>query len=103
MIKIPLCKPALVYLTISTIALIIILFQNIGSQNKYCLGSMSCNTSNITIIFVIKIMYILFWTWILNLICKSGSSFIAWLLVLIPFLIQFILLLFLLPLKISYV
>ena len=80
--EIKLCKPALVYFTISTIAIMIIIIQNFGSQNKYCLGSMSCNTSSLVIIFAIKICYILFWTWILNLICKNGSTNIAWLLVL---------------------
>lgn len=100
--KISLCKPALVYLSISTIALILIIFQNIGSHNKYCLGSTSCPTSQLMSIFVIKICYVLFWTWILNLICKSGSTFIAWILVLVPLLLQFIFLLFFLPLRISY-
>ena len=102
MLKIVLCKPALVYLTISTIALIIIIFQNIGSQNKYCLGSTSCTTPHLMAIFVMKIFYILFWTWILNLICKGGSTFIAWILVLVPLILQFIFLLFFLPLRISY-
>ena len=97
--EIKVCKPALVYLTISTIAIIIIIIQNFRSQNKYCLGSMSCDTSHLITIFVIKICYILFWTWILNLVCKSGYTNIAWLLVLIPFILQFIFLLFLLPLQ----
>lgn len=97
--KLVLCKPAFVYLLISSIAIIVIFFHNIRSQNKYCLGETTCITSSINIIFVIKIMYILFWTWILNLICKNGSTFIAWLLVLIPLLLQFIFLLFFLPLQ----
>ena len=98
MMKLTLCKPALVYLIISAIAFILIIVQNIGSQNNYCLGSRSCNTSSLVTIFVIKLFYTLFWTWILNLICKNGYTSIAWFLVLIPFILQFILLLFVLQL-----
>jgi hypothetical protein len=44
------------------------------------------------IVFTIKILYIFFWTWILNLICKGGHKGIAWLLVLFPFLLLFVIL-----------
>ena len=97
--KLILCKPASVYLLISSIAIIVIFLHNMKSQNKYCFGETTCNTSSIGIIVVIKIMYILFWTWILNFICKSGYTSISWLLVLIPLLLQFLFLLFFLPLQ----
>jgi hypothetical protein len=41
-------------------------------------------------VFLVKIVYILFWTWILNLICKDGHTGIAWFLVLIPFILLFV-------------
>jgi hypothetical protein len=41
------------------------------------------------LLFVVKLIYILFWTWILNLICKDGHSGISWLLVLVPFVLMF--------------
>jgi len=87
-----LCTPSYVYLVISMIALFIMLFQNIGNVNLYCLGSYSCSVGSTTLIFVIKILYILFWTWILNLICRAGATNIAWFLVLFPFILMFVLL-----------
>jgi hypothetical protein len=85
-----LCTPSYIYLVISTIALIIMLFQNFGNTNLYCLGSYTCNVSSTTLIFLIKILYVLFWTWILNLICRAGYSPISWFLVLLPFILMFV-------------
>ena len=87
-----LCTPSYVYLVISSIALIVMLYQNIGNVNTYCLGSYSCNVSSTALIFIIKAVYILFWTWILNLMCKSNASNIAWLVLLLPVIIMFVLL-----------
>ena len=85
-----LCEPAQLYLVVSMLALVIMLYQNFGNSNMYCVGSYSCQISSTMMIFVVKLIYILFWTWILNLICRSGSPMISWLLVLVPFLILFI-------------
>ena len=87
-----LCSPAIAYLGISILFLIIVYIQNVGNVNLYCLGTQSCEVSNINMIFFIKLIYILFWTWILNLICSSGSPSIAWFLVLLPFILMFIML-----------
>jgi hypothetical protein len=87
-----LCTPSYVYLIISIIALLVMLFQNIGNANLYCLGSYSCVVTSTMLIFIIKVVYVLFWTWILNLICRAGAPGIAWFLVLLPFILMFILL-----------
>ena len=89
-----LCTPAQMYLVISLVALVVMIIQNYyyNFTNTYCLGSYSCSVSSIFLIFVIKALYILFWTWILNLICNAGAPGIAWFLVLIPFILMFILL-----------
>jgi hypothetical protein len=42
------------------------------------------------LVFIIKLIYILFWTWVLNLICKDGHTNISWLLVLLPFILLFV-------------
>lgn len=86
-----LCGPASFYLALSIIALIVMAFQNIGNKDVYCLGDYTCNVSSITLIFIIKILYILFWTWVLNLICKAGAPGISWFLVLFPFILFFLL------------
>ena len=87
-----LCLPAKVYLVISTIALLVMGIHNYGNINTYCLGSYTCDVSSTVLVFVIKVLYILFWTWLLNLMCRSGASSIAWFLVLLPFILFFVLL-----------
>jgi hypothetical protein len=89
-----LCKPAFAYLVISSIVILVMIFQNIGSRNIYCVGSLSCDVPSLMNIFMIKILYIVFWTWILNVICKNGAIEIAWFLVLLPFLLLFLPILF---------
>ena len=85
-----LCAPALVYFIISIVALLIVLLQNLGNRNSYNVGSFSCRVPNTTLVFIVKLIYILFWTWVLNLICKDGYSGISWLLVLLPFILFFV-------------
>ena len=87
-----LCTPSYVYLVISAIALVVMMYQNMGNVDKYCLGSYSCNVSSTALIFVIKAIYILFWTWVLNLICKAGAPGISWFIMLLPFILLFVIL-----------
>ena len=86
-----LCSPAALYFIISILALVIILFQNLGNSISYTVGSFSCRVPSTLLVFIIKLIYILFWTWILNLICKDGHTGISWLLVLLPWIFLFIL------------
>ena len=85
-----LCTPAQVYLVISMITLIVIALQNLGNPNSYCVGRYTCNVSSISILYSLKILYVLFWTWILNIICKEGYTSVSWFLVILPFLLMFI-------------
>ena len=85
-----LCTPAMIYFVISVIALAMVLLQNLGNQNSYTVGSFSCRVPNTALVFIIKLIYILFWTWVLNLICKDGHTTISWLLVLLPWIMLFV-------------
>lgn len=85
------CTPAYLYLVVSTIALIVMYFQNLSYKNMYCIGSYSCNVSSVTMIFILKALYILFWTWVLNIICRGGAPGLAWFFVLLPYILMFIL------------
>lgn len=85
-----LCLPARVYFIISMIALVLLFFQNLGYNNSYHVGSFSCRVPSTVMVFIVKLIYILFWTWVLNLICKDGHSGISWLLVLVPYLLLFV-------------
>ena len=82
-----LCSPALFYFIMSIVGLLIVAFQNMGNNNELMVGSTMLKVENSPVIFIVKLLYILFWTWILNLICKDGHSGISWLLVLMPFIL----------------
>ena len=86
-----LCAPAMVYLGLSLLALFMMAFQNLGNFNTYCIGYYKCDESSTSMIFIIKVLYILLWTWILNIICKSGYEVVSWFLVLLPILLFFVL------------
>jgi len=84
-----LCTPALVYLVISFVALVVSWVQNSQNTNVYCAGHVSCPVQNTTYVFVLKILWFLFWTWILNVLCTKGYTTVAWVLVAIPFMVFF--------------
>jgi hypothetical protein len=86
-----LCTPAMLYFVISILGLVLILLQNLGHSNSYHVGSFSCNVPNTTIVFAVQLIYILFWTYVLNLICKDGHVGLSWLLVLLPWILSFVL------------
>jgi hypothetical protein len=85
-----LCTPSYIYFIISVLAIVVSAVQNMGNKNKYSLGMFSCKVPSCIAVFMLKILYILFWTWVLNLMCKDGHSNIAWFLVLLPFIMLFV-------------
>jgi hypothetical protein len=85
-----LCPPAMFYFAISMIGLILMGLHNLGNTNVYKLGSYSANVPSTVLVFIVKLIYILFWTWILNLICKDGYNSVSWFLVLVPFILSFV-------------
>ena len=80
-----LCTPAAIYFVLSIFAILIVLIQNLGNTNRYRLGNYSCRVTSTTLLFIVKIIYVLFWTYVLNLICKDGHSELSWFLLLLPF------------------
>jgi hypothetical protein len=85
-----LCTPAYVYFILSVIGIIASVIQNMGNKNVYKMGMFYARVPSTMLVFLVKIVYVLFWTWILNLICKDGHKEIAWFLVLIPFILLFV-------------
>ena len=84
-----LCTPAYIYFALSMIGIIAAIIQNLGHQKVYSMGLLHARVPNTTVVFIIKIIYILFWTYVLNLICKDGHKEISWFLVLVPFILLF--------------
>lgn len=88
-----LCTPSFVYFVMATLGLFVTIFQNLKNNGLYILGNLSIRVPSTLLIFICKALYIVFWTWVLNLICKDGQSGIAWFLVLLPFIMFFSILL----------
>ena len=85
-----LCTPAFIYFLLSVIGILVTVVTNLGGRsNMYTLGNFSAPVPHTGLVFIVKIVYILFWTWILNLMCKDGHREISWFLVLLPFILYF--------------
>jgi ABC-type xylose transport system permease subunit len=81
-----LCTPAFIYFILSVIGILIAAVSNLRSKsNMYTLGNFSTPVPHTGLVFIVKLIYILFFTWVLNLMCKDGHREIAWFLVLLPF------------------
>tara|TARA_B100001063_G_scaffold242656_1_gene271738 strand:+ start:1610 stop:1930 length:321 start_codon:yes stop_codon:yes gene_type:complete len=87
-----LCRPAALYFVLNIIAIIVIAYQNFGNTNKLCIGEYSCDVPSTMLVFSIELVYVLFFTWVLNLICKEGYSTISWVIALLPFILFFVIL-----------
>ena len=85
-----LCTPAALYFVISMLGLLILFFQNLGNTNSYHVGSFSCRVPNTFLVFMVEFIYVVFWTYILNLICRDGHVGVSWLLVLLPWILLFV-------------
>jgi len=85
-----LCTPAYVYLVISAISIIIMIIQNAGNTTTFCLGDNQCNVPHTGFVFIGQILYVAFWTFVLNSICKAGYKNISWFLVLLPLILFFV-------------
>ena len=86
-----LCKPSMVYFTLSVFSLLVMIVQNYNNTNMYCVGPYECYVNNTTTVFLVKVLYILFFTWLLDVFCKAGYSSVSWFLVLFPFILMFVL------------
>ena len=80
-----LCTPSYIYLVLSVIGLVILTIQNFGNTKKYCVGRYSCIVPSTVLVFLFKIIFVAFYTFILDLLCKAGYTNLSWFLVLLPF------------------
>jgi hypothetical protein len=73
------CLPSLIYLILGLITVIMMVFQKIRA-----------------FITLIQLIVIIFWTWILNLICSAGYKWVSWVLLLLPFILVLLFFLYIL-------
>ena len=65
-----LCTPAMLYLLLSIITILM------GFSEQFQLS-----------IFVVKLIWMVVWVYILNLLCSKGYTTVSWVLVLLPFIL----------------
>jgi len=86
-----LCTPSFIYFIISLFGLVLLGLQNLtNDDNSLCVGNYECTVGNKLLVFLINGIYILFWTFVLDLMCKAGYSELSWIIVLIPILLFFL-------------
>ena len=67
-------------------------YQNVGNPNVFACGLMKASTPINNIFYIaFEVLYVLGWTYLLNILCKKGYKQLSWLLVLLPFIAMFIL------------
>ena len=71
-----LCTPAMIYLVIGVISLL------------FMIGKVSI------VSLVVKVIFLLLWTWFLNFLCSKGYTGISWFLVVIPYVFLVLVLIF---------
>ena len=85
-----LCTPAFIYVVLSSIGIIILAYHNYENSNLYCVGNVKCPVQSTTPMFVAKVLYVIFWTFVLNTLCNYGYYKLSWFILLLPFIIFFI-------------
>ena len=65
-----LCLPAMIYLILGAISIIMSFFSKETVMHV-----------------VVSVLFVLFWTFILNLICSAGYEMISWILLLFPLIV----------------
>ena len=71
------CVPAMLYLILSIIVIIVMLFHKVSISSV-----------------LFKTLFVVIWTWLLNFLCSKGYEVLSWKLVLLPFIIGIIFLIF---------
>jgi len=86
-----LCSPAQLYLGMSVFAVLTQCYQNIGKPNEFTCGLMKSQSPiNNAFYIAFEILYVLGWTYMLNVLCKKSYSKLSWLLILVPLVGMFV-------------
>lgn len=85
-----LCTPAFAYFILSMISFLAMVGQNISDSRRFCLGKLSCQVPHVILVLGANLLYIAFWTWAINALCKSGYRKMAWALLFLPVILFFV-------------
>ena len=87
-----LCLPSKLYMIIGIILLILSYYHDTKTNDdeKICLGSLKCAIKNKPAYYGLNVMFILFWAWFLNLLCRYGWGKTAWFIFLFPYVLMII-------------
>ena len=77
-----LCKPSQYYFILSFTGLLLTITLNVLSASH-------CNIRDNVVLFVAQFLYLFFWSWFLNQICKLGYKKVSWFLFLCPLIVSF--------------
>ena len=82
-----LCMPSYVYFMLSAVLLVIAVGQSLvnGNMQELCVGNYTCNVSNVVVVLAMHMLYVVFWTVVLDALCKYGLKNLSWLVLLLPF------------------
>ena len=89
-----LCTPAFIFFVISILSIFVMIFQNVENTDQYCFGNVSCSVANTSMIFIFKIVTIVVWTWLLDVLCARGYENLAWFILLFPYILLMLVILF---------
>ena len=86
-----LCAPSKLYFFAAIILLFLSFVIDIQNKDtdKVCLGKLKCK--NKPLYYFLNVIFILVWSWFLNILCTRGWNKLSWFLVLFPFIILVIL------------
>lgn len=85
-----LCTPALAYLILAAVSFASLLAQNMADSSKFCMGKMSCQVPHVSFVLIGKALYIAFWTWAINSLCRAGYKKTAWAVFFLPLILFFV-------------
>ena len=87
-----LCLPSKLYMIIGIIFLIVSYYHDMKTNDseKICLGSLKCAIKNTPAYYGLNVIFILFWAWFLNLLCRYGWGKTAWFIFLFPYVLMII-------------
>lgn len=86
-----LCTPSKIYFFVAVILLFLsfVIDMRNKDKDKVCLGKLKCKSK--PLYYLLNVLFIVFWSWILNKLCSYGWVKLSWFLLLTPFFVLVVL------------